>query len=148
MIGNKNDTQAFQDKLKEMKSRMSSRTMESQAATEAAQRQEYQEQQRIEQEQMMAVQAELEQIEKLQNNGVYRLANLNSQLKELDISIEFGSKLFERLDILNVTLEKIASSLISTKTTTKKEAKKVNDEEPETEEFDEDEIPDDALDEE
>lgn len=58
-------------------------------------------------------QLEIEQIQaqvmELQNNGIYRLNQLKKQEELKDILVEFGEKLFEKLDLIAIGLQGFAN---------------------------------------
>ena len=107
------------------------------------------------QEEMMAiqeqVQVELEQIEKLQNNGIYRIEMLRAQLKSQDILVELGKEMLERMNLLVENLSRIANSL-ETKTSQLpakpvKKSKKQQEFEDDEEDDEEDDGEDEGVDE-
>ena len=68
----------------------------------------------ITQEQMLAIQQEVQNIARLQDNGIHRLEALKLSQKGQDIFIDFGINLFEKIDLLNINLERIAMALEGT----------------------------------
>lgn len=70
-------------------------------------------QQELSPEQIQTIQLELQQIAKLQDNGIYRLEILKSQAKNQDILIDFGSTLFDKLEKINSNLSLIAAAIES-----------------------------------
>jgi len=112
--------QSQADKLRELKSRMQNfpSQRQRQAPVQASTSQEnmtqtsqVQEQPTLNQEQIQTIQRELEQIAKLQDNGIYRLEILKNLLESRDILIDFGTMLFDRLDAINSNLSKLATSI-------------------------------------